>query len=110
MITTISDFVNESSKFTFKTNKPTGRFKAFDSPYHDIKLDGHVVGQIDNDKPHKISLYVMKNGTTITDNNPNCVWKRITLTHESESIDAAKTWLNANRDAILKKFELKKLD
>ncbi len=88
-----------AKKFTFKTNKPTGRFSSFDNPSHDVKLNGKEVGTINDQAPHKISLYVMKT-ETITDNNPNCPWKRITLKQESTSIQEAKDWLNTNFDLL----------
>lgn len=88
-----------TKKFTFKTEKPTGKYKSFDPTTYYIKLDGYKVGLINEDKPHKISLMVEKN-ERFTDNNPNCPWKWITLKHESNSIDEAKLWLNENFTAI----------
>lgn len=91
--------------FSFKTEKPTGKWKAFDKNRHVIKYKKHEVGAIDDDKPHKIRLMVMKN-ETITDNNPNCAWKWITLKKDSESLEEAKTFLNQNFDAIVQKYTL----
>ncbi len=101
-------FLNEAvEKFTFKTTKPTGRYRSFDSDMHEIKLKGFVVGSISPDKPFKIRLMVVKNGTTIKDDNANCPWKWIALKHESESLDAAKEWLNANIEGIKKNWPLR---
>jgi hypothetical protein len=97
------------ANFTFKTNKPTGRFKAFDSDSIDIKYENAVVGSIEPEAPHKIRLMVEKTDE-ITDNNPNCSWKWIALKNEFESVDAAKEWLKANRDVILDSFTLHKLE
>lgn len=101
-------FIGEAvEKFTFKTTKPTGRYKSFDKDYHTIKLKGFEVGSILPDKPFKIRLMVVKNGTTIKDDNPNCTWKWITLKHESETLEAAKEWINANIEGIKKHWPLR---
>jgi len=102
------NFLNEAvEKFTFKTEKPTGRYRSFYSSSHHIKLKGFEVGSINPEKPFKIRFMVMKNGTTITDDNPNCKWKWITLKHESETLEAAKEWLNANIEGIKKNWPLR---
>lgn len=53
MIAKYDEFMGESEKkptrFTFKTTQPTGRYKSFYTPYHEIKLNGVVVGSIDPD-------------------------------------------------------------
>lgn len=100
-------FVNEADKFTFKTTKPTGRYRSFDSDYHDIKFKGVVVGSIVSSKPFKCRFMVIKNGTTIKDDNPNCPWKWITLKKESETLQDAKDWLNANIEGIMKQWPLR---
>jgi pentose-5-phosphate-3-epimerase len=97
------------ANFTFKTNKPTGRYKAFYNISIDIKYEKAIVGSIDHDAPYKIRLMVEKTDT-ITDNNPNCSWKWITLKYEFESIDASKEWLQTNKDSILRSFTLHKLE
>lgn len=101
--------VNEASKFTFKTEKPKGKYKSFDEDCHYIKLNGHEVGTIDAKSPFLIRLQVMKTDT-ITDNNPNCAWKYITLAKESESLDDAKKFLNDNINTITSKFTIKTED
>lgn len=98
--------MNEAEKFTFKTTNPTGRYRSFSKAYHDIKLKGKVVGSIEPEKPFKIRLKVMKNGTTIKDDNPNCPWKWITLKHDSETLDAAKEWVNEKIEIIRSQYEL----
>jgi len=102
-------YVKTFEAFTFKTEKPTGKWKSFDSDNHIIKMDKKEVGTIESDKPFKIRLMVMKNDV-ITDNNPNCAWKWITLKKESETLEQAKEFLNANFDAIVSKFTLHKSD
>jgi len=104
------NFLNEADKFTFKTTKSTGRYRSFYSDSHDIKLKGNNVGNIQDEKPFKIKLMVMKNEAKgITDNNPNCPWKWITLKKESESLEEAKTWINSVIEQIQKQYELKKI-
>lgn len=91
-------------KFTFKTEKPKGRYKSFESPYHKVKMGGKVVGSIDHDT-WRIRFMVYKTDT-ITDDNPNCEWKWIGLSKRCESLEEAKEFLNANFDEINKKFKL----
>lgn len=94
-----------ADKFTFKTNKPTGKYRSFDTDYHHIKLAGREVGNISAGKTFRINLNVMKT-ETITDSNPNCPWKRITLKKESETLQEAKDWLNANFKSITAKYTI----
>ncbi len=95
--------------FTFKTNKPTGKFAWTDNPNHYIKLEGKQIGSIDHETPHKIKLMVFKKDIN-EDGNPNCSWKWISLKHQSSSLDDAKKYLNDNFDAIIKQFSLRKSD
>ena len=90
------------NKFTFKTEQPTGRFRSFDNPVYHIKYQKKEVGIIGCEFPHKIRLQVLKTDKDLKapDNNPNCEWKWIRLKKESESIEAAKTFLNENIDRI----------
>jgi len=86
----------KATKFTFKTNKPTGKYHSFFETFHYIKLNGLQVGSIDDKAPHKIRLMVI-----LEDGNPNCDWKWIKLKHESVSLQDAKDWVNVNFDKIL---------
>jgi hypothetical protein len=92
-------------KFTFKSDKPTGRFSSFYNTYHNIKYNGNVIGSITHDT-FAIRLMVMKT-ETITDNNPNCDFKWITLNKKSSSLEEAKEFLNANIELILIKYTLR---
>jgi hypothetical protein len=105
------EFINEAKtvKFTFKTERPTGKWKAFDTSYHLIKLDGKQVGSIGDEAPHKIRLMVIKDDI-MSDGNKNCPWKWITLKKDSNTMDEAKTWLNANAEIITAKWKLNKLE
>ncbi len=61
MITSINEFkMNESAKFTFKTEKPTGKWKSFSNSNHYIKLNGKEVGTIAHETPFRLSFMVMK--------------------------------------------------
>ena len=98
-----------ATKFTFKTNKPTGAYKSFHNDEHVIKLDKKEVGQITHSHPHRIRLIVEKDDVATSD-NPNCTWKWITLKKESELVADAKQWLNEKFDSITTKFKLHKLE
>lgn len=92
-------------KFTFKTTQPTGRYRSFDSAYHEIKFNGETIGSIGDKKPHKIRLQVTK-ADIAEDGNTNCPWKWITLKHESESVKAAKEFLAANVEGIFARWPI----
>ena len=92
-------------KFTYKTEKPTGRFKSFDASHHYIKYKKIVVGTIGHNAPHIIKLQIIKDDIE-EDGNSNCEWKWVTLKHKSVDIDDAKTFLNAVIDIIFEKFNL----
>lgn len=92
-------------KFTFKTHKPTGRYKSFYSAFHDIKYKKIKIGSIDDKFPHTIRLMVIK-ADIMEDGNSNCKWKWISLVKKSNSIAEAKEFLNANMTAILVKFNI----
>jgi len=83
-----------AKKFTFKTEKATGRYRSFYPDTHTIKLDKKQVGSISDEKGHKIMLQVIKDGVIIKDDNPNCDWKNIILKREFDSVQAAKEFLN----------------
>jgi glutamine synthetase adenylyltransferase len=91
-------------KFTFKTEKPTGRYRAFDSDDHHIKLNKKRVGSI-VDGEWTIRLMVLKSDIN-EDGNPNCKWKWITLKKKSASLQEAKDWLNENFFAIIEKHRI----
>jgi hypothetical protein len=92
--------------FTFKTHRPTGNYAWLYKPYHDVLLNKNKVGSIEPVKPFSIRLMVMK-ADIMEDGNSNCPWKWITLKHESESLDDAKTFLNESIDIILRKYKIR---
>jgi hypothetical protein len=96
----------KSNKFTFKTTKPTGRYRSFFNPSHDIKLHGKDIGSIVNGT-WDIRLMVVKKDI-MEDGNPNCNWTRITLNKKSNSLQEAKDFINGAFDVINKKYNLKK--
>ena len=89
--------------FTFKTEKPTGRYSSFFPTTVYIKLKKKEVGTIYENT--SIRLMICKEPTT-ADPAP-FYW--ITLAKKSESVEAAKEFLNANFDAIIKKYDLHSL-
>ena len=90
--------------FTFKTEKPTGRYRSFENPVHRVKLKKIEIGTISPNPPHKIRLRVMK---TEPDNSP-CAWKWVYLKKESTSLQEAKEFLNEKFDLIIKKYTFPK--
>ena len=88
-------------KFTFKTDKPTGRYRSFFKSTHHIKLKKKRCGIITDEEPYRIKLQLMGN-----DENPNCNWRWATLKVKFESVQEAKDFLNKHIEAILKKYEL----
>lgn len=95
-------------KFTFKTEKPTGRFKIFSSTSHFIKLKKKEVGHIVN-KSWEIRLAVVKDDIN-EDGNPNCKWRWVTLEKKSTTLQEAKDWLNTNFIFINEKYKIFRLD
>ena len=91
--------------FTFKTNKPTGRYKSFYKPTYEIKLKKKIVGAITSEVPHQIRLRIIKKDI-MEDKNPNCSWKWITLKKEFNSVDEAKAFLKENYERIVNQLNL----
>jgi len=65
-------------KFTFKTERPTGRYRSFYSSNHIIKLKKIPVGMIYpsglDSPPFSIHLQVIKKDL-MEDGNKNCEWR-----------------------------------
>ena len=95
-------------KFTFKTEKPTGRYRSFFSENHDIKLKKKKCGSI-VDRTWDIRLIVLKDDI-MEDGNANCEWKWITLKKKSESLQEAKDWLNVNFISLNQKYKIVGVD
>jgi hypothetical protein len=93
-------------KFTFKTVKATGKWRAFNPDHHEIKFKKQYVGWIDDDPPHKIHFRVIKKDIN-EDGSSNCEWKWIKLKQESKSVQEAKDFVSKNTDRILKIPNLK---
>ena len=91
--------------FTFKTDKPTGRYRSFYNPTHTIKIKKVNVGSIGHEPPYKIRLRVIK-ADIMEDKNPNCDWKWITLSQESNSLVEAKEFLRKNFTVIMEKYNI----
>ena len=95
-------------KFTFKTDKPTGKYRAFSNSITYIKLSGKNVGNIGEDinaSTFYVRLMVIKKDL-MEDGNKNCPWKWIQLKQRCNSIDEMKVWLNENIELIKKTYNL----
>lgn len=99
------EFLKDRYKLTFKTDRPTGRYKAFHPSHHAIKVNGIEVGQITDGDGFKIRLQVIK-ADIMEDRNENCIWKWIEFKKESESLNEAKTWLHDNWVKIVEKYNI----
>jgi hypothetical protein len=96
-------------KFTFKTERPTGKWKSFDVNRHLIKFNKKECGSISETFSltpiFKIHLTVEKQDI-MEDKNPNCTWKGIKFKKEFSSLREAKDFLNENIDAIMENYKL----
>lgn len=92
-------------KFTFKTTKPTGRYRSFESSYHEIKIKKVSVGSITDGDGYRIRLQVYKDTDEQKKEEP-CPWKWITLKKESISLQEAKDFLKANAEVIYNKYKI----
>lgn len=92
------------TKFTFKTNKPTGKWAWVHNPSHYIKYGKVQVGSIDHET-NKIRLQVIKDDIN-EGGNPNCPWKWITLAYKPTSLQDAKDFLNLKFDILIAKYKL----
>lgn len=93
--------------FTFKTEKPTGKWKSFQDPQHYIKLKKIEVGMIEPRYPYRISFMVIKDDIN-EDNNHNCTWKWVYLKAKFESLESAKEYLKTHFEIITQKCNLVK--
>ena len=94
-------------KFTFKTEKSTGRYAAFFADIHHIKLNKIQCGEITDGEGFRIRLQVIKKDI-MEDGNANCSWKWVTMKKISGSLQEAKDWLNSEevRAAIEKIYTI----
>lgn len=104
----LSSFMSMSEavapNFTFKTDKPTGRYKAFSNENHYIKYKGAEVGSIDHET-FKLRFMVMKTEADKNpDPNPNCAWRWITLKKESKTLQEAKDYANSIIEMLLSRY------
>jgi hypothetical protein len=95
-------------KFTFKTEKSTGRYRSFYPDSHIIKLNKKQCGIIEESDfktAYRIWLAVEKENIN-EDNNSNSTWKNIKFKKEFTSLQEAKDFLNENIDVIMKQCKL----
>jgi hypothetical protein len=91
-----------AKRFTFKTEKSTGRFSSFYPDVHHIKLNKIECGYITDKKPHLIKLQVLNERP----GNLNCKWRWVTLVAEFWTLEEVKAFLNANFEMINKKYTI----
>lgn len=82
-------------KFTFKTIKPTGRYRSFYEDEYQIKLNGQECGNIYSDsKGFYVRLMVYKKDIN-EDGNPNCEFRWVEFKNGNSSLEECKSWLNS---------------
>ena len=86
-------------KFTFKWDKPTGRYSSFFSTSVIIKLKRKECGRIGDSPHHKIKF-------AIRDESFKGNFRWITLKKKSKSFDEAKEFLVEHTEQILEKYNL----
>jgi len=86
-------------KFTFKTDKPTGRYRSFFDPIYEIKYNKSVVGTISPKPPHRVRLMVS--------DLPDGHWRWVQLKYRGETLPETKAWLLENQEAIMEKYHLR---
>ena len=91
-------------KFTFKTEKATGKYRSFEPDRHVVKYNKKECGTIHDGEPYTIRLQVMKNKEEAE--KSNCPWKWIKLKKESKSLQEAKDYLNTMVEKIHSTFTL----
>ncbi|MBF0553660.1 MAG: hypothetical protein HQK96_03800 [Nitrospirae bacterium] len=87
-----------------KTTKPSGKYRAFYKPYHEIMYNKIVIGQVLHES-WRISLKVIKSDIN-SDGNPNCKWRWCVLKYKPGSLQDAKDFLKLNTVFILKQFNI----
>lgn len=103
-------------QFTFKKNIPTGYYAHFETEYHDIKLEGDIVGCItecksygtkkrSDDGKFAIGLKVWKKDI-YEDGNPNCAWKWIYLKYRANSGEEARDFIRKYNDKLQELFPI----
>ena len=104
----------KSKKFTFKTIKPVGKWRAFDTNQYLIKLDGEEVGQIyereiNGETFFQPSFTVMKTDE-LTDNFTKCPWMWIKLALKRPTLQEIHDILNSEKffNSIIEKYTLYK--
>ena len=97
-------------KFTFSKTIPTGYYRTFEREHHDIKLDGHYVGDIFQchsygNQPHpdegKFAIQLMiRKKYLMEDGNKNCPWKMVSLKFRGNTAQECKDVLTKWGDKI----------
>lgn len=102
---------------TFKTNRPTGRYRSFEHSYIDIKVDKKEVGHI-SWQSYLGTREGKKDGMRVSirvKSDDACGWKNITLAQtfegwsDKEQEEAAKQWVRDNWNKIVEKYSISPL-
>lgn len=91
------------SKFTFKTEKPTGKWRSFSPTSYYVKYGNDIIGNI-YEEPWRVAIMVMKSNG-VEGSNPNCPWMWLRFKDRFESLQAAKDWLNEHFKEITDKYK-----
>ncbi|MCU0338016.1 MAG: hypothetical protein MUF12_09210 [Sediminibacterium sp.] len=94
-------------KFTFKTEKPTGRYSSFFPTRITIKLSGKKVGTIY--ESGKIGFCIKKKDLN-EDKNLNCPWRWFYCKSDTTNLEDAKAWVIKNDGLIQRSLDIFSLD
>ena len=84
------------AKFTFKTEKSTGRYRSFYPDNYYVRLNKEDVGLITDDKPHKVKLKVVDGDK----------FRWIVFKREFDTVSEARDWIRDNCDSILERHSI----
>jgi hypothetical protein len=98
------------SDFTFKTDKPTGKYKSFFDSQYLIKYKKVEVGYFskkyrEGKDVFRVNFKVWKNENDL-EKEPNCKWKWVTFKKEFFSLEEAKMWINEIKETIWEKYDI----
>ena len=92
------------AKFTFKTHNPTGKYRAFDTAYIDIKLNKKVCGSICEPSHHSSNGCVIR--LMVKDASHRCGWRWIQFKAQFDTLKDARTFVSEKSNDIQSKYDL----
>lgn len=87
-------------KLTFKTHKPTGRYRSFYRPDIYIKHNRLKIGSIEADEPYVIRVTVKREPTKAEP----APFRWITLAYKSKTLEESKRYAEENLERIINKY------